>query len=499
MTAIITQSLKSQLLRTIFDENEGVLPGDSNNNYYIAIGRSQQWQAEDNTDLVPDPASTEREERLFRYNMQSVKAAEGYSYVVPLYDWTANTQYQAFNDNVSGHPAQSYYVRTADNNVYMCLRTGKNDNGVTQVSTVKPDHTTTALPIETDGYVWKYLYTISTPDANRFLTTAFMPLKYVDSDTAVADPTQASQWLVAQAAQPGQVLGYRVTEGGGPYTSPPAITIRGNGTGATARAILSSTGSIAAIEVDDSDGSGNKASDTPYASNTYLIGRNDGTSPDGGYGFGKNYDYADVTISSSSLSAGGTAAKAVPIFGPKAGLGADVRDDLRALSFMFNIKPEGTVSDKWVIDQGYRQIGILRNPLDSAQGNLFTGTQGIGLNRMTLTTPAGDGNVSNGYAISFDQDTLITGGTSSAQAWLDYYDDSSTIWYHQDETTGFGTFQDGENVTVEGYSASTLTLDSANVAPDFDVYSGDLLFINNFTEVTRDPDQTEDIKVVIKL
>ena len=82
---------------------------------------------------------------------------------------------------------------------------------------------------------------------------------------------------------------------------------------------------------------------------------------------------------------------------------------------------------------------------------------------------------------------------------LIFFDDSDTIWYHQSEFTGFRPFQDGETITVEGYSASTLILDSANIAPDIDVYSGDLLFINNFGEVSRDRAQTEDIKVVIKL
>lgn len=473
MTAIITDAIKRQFAQQLFDENAGTNIGDSDNYYYIAVARSQQWQPDANTDNTPDPLNTQREQRLFRYNMQSVKAVEAYSFVVPLYDWSANTLYSQYNDNVSGQPSQSYYVRTDDNNVYLCVRTGKNSLGATQISTVKPDHTDTSLPIETDGYVWKYLYTISTADANRFLTTAFMPTKFVDS-AGPLDP-DFQQYTVQNAAVPGQIVGYRVTTKGGVYSSAPALTVVGNGSGAKARAILNSTGGVEAVEVGDS-------ANAPLLSN-----------------MGSGYNYANVVVSDTNLAIGGTTAKIVPIFAPDAGLGADARDDLRSTSIMFNIKPEGTVNDKWVVDQGYRQIGVIKNILEYDSAGKFTGTEGVSLKKMRLTTPAGDGNPVNGYAITFTNDVEITGSTSTAKAWLDFYDDSDTIWYHQDETTGFRAFQDGEVITVEGYSASTLTLDSADIAPDVDRFSGDLLFINNVSEVTRDRAQTEDIKIVIKL
>ncbi len=473
MTAIITDAIKKQFAQQLFDQSAGTNIGDSDNYYYIAVGRSQQWQPEDNTDVPPTPLNTERDQRLFRYNMQSIKAVESFSFVVPLFDWSANTVYSAFNDNVSGQPSQSYYVRTDDNNVYVCVRTGKNSLGAPQISTVKPDHTDTTLPIEIDGYVWKYLYTISTSDANKFLTSAFMPVKFVDSADAFSP--DFNQFAVQNAAVPGQIVGYRVTTKGGTYTSAPTLTVVGNGSGAKARAILNSTGGIEAVEVGDS-------ANAPLLSN-----------------MGSGYSRASVSVSSSSLSAGGTVAKVVPIFAQKNGLGSDPTIDLRSTAIMFNIKPEGTVSDKWVVDQGYRQIGVLRNPLQYDSDAKFTDTQGLVLKKMRLATSAGDGLPTNGYGISFATDVTITGVTSNAQAWLDFYDDSDTIWYHQDDTTGFKSFQNSEVITVQGYSASTLTLDSASIAPEIDPFSGDLLFINNFAEVSRDRAQTEDIKVVIKL
>ena len=102
MTAIITDKIKKQFAQQILDEFVGASAGDSDNYYYIAVGRSQQWQPETNADNAIIPTATEREERKFRYDMQSVKSAEAASFVIPLYDWSANTTYQAYNDNVEG-------------------------------------------------------------------------------------------------------------------------------------------------------------------------------------------------------------------------------------------------------------------------------------------------------------------------------------------------------------------------------------------------------------
>ena len=191
----------------------------------------------------------EREEREFRYGAQSVKAVEAFSFVVPAQDWTANSQYSPYNDNAVGHPATSYYVKTNDGNVYVCIRNGKDSSGNVQVSTIKPDHTDTSLPEESDGYIWKFLYTISVQETNQFVTSNFIPVKFVDSASSL-EPGFA-QFQVQNAATPGQIVGYRVINGGVGYDSSDTLTVIGNGTGAKAR-IVAASGVITAVEVGDS-------------------------------------------------------------------------------------------------------------------------------------------------------------------------------------------------------------------------------------------------------
>lgn len=471
--SIIVDKLKRDFVQLIYDEATGTTVGDSDNYFYIAVGRSQQWDPDNNLDApIPTLRNRDRDIRQFRYGLQSMKAVEGFSYVVPTIDWTAGTFYAAYNDNVVSQ-TQSYYVRTTDNNVYVCIRSGKNAFGGAQNSTVKPDHIDNTLEPELDGYVWKYLYTITTQDSNKFLTSAFMPVRFVDSDFAVANPTYAAQWNVARAANPKQILGYRVIEGGGPYTdSAIDITVIGNGTGAKARAVLNSSGAIAAVEVGDS-------ANAPI--NACL---------------GTGYDYANVVVDQTLLAAGGTSAEVVPIFGPANGIGYDPRDDLRSTSIMFNIKPVGSVDGTWVTGtRGYRQYGLIKNPELPDSDQKFTDTSAIVAGRMRFTETLASG------AISLSVDQKIHGQASGAVAWMDFWDDSDTLWYHQDEDTGFTAFDStGETIKIQqgDQVSNTLTMNTI-VDPDVDRFSGDVYFISNGDIIARDVGQTEDIKVVIKL
>lgn len=466
--SIIVDKLKRDFVQHMFDEATGTTPGDSDNYFYIAVGRSQLWDPTNSLDIpVPVPRNRDRDIRQFRYSLLSLKAVEGFSYVVPMVDWTAGTYYPSYNDNIVSQ-TQNYYVRTTDNNVYVCIRSGKNRFGELQNSNVKPDHLTTTLTPETDGYVWKYLYTISTQDANRFLTTAFMPVRFVDSDYAAANPTYASQWIVAQHATPGQIVGYRVVTGGGPYTdSAIAITIQGDGTNAKARAVLNSSGALAAVEVGDSANAPIEAC------------------------MGSGYNYANVVVSTDLLAPSGTSASVVPIFGPTYGMGYDPRDDLRSTSIMYNIKPVGDVQGTWFTDRAYRQYGLIKNIKIHDSDGKFTDTSGIIANRMRFSETLTNG------AIDMTEDKTITGSSSGAVAWLDYWDDSDTLWYHQDESTGFVPFDSaGETISITNYGNLTMT---QLVNPDVNRFTGDIYFLSNGDKVTRDPGQTEDIKVVIKL
>jgi len=470
---IITDKLRRDLTKQLFNNVEATDQGDSDNYYYIAVSRSQTWQPDDGTDNSPENTNnTEREERLFRYNMQSVKAIENFAYVVPNVDWVSGTVYSAYDDTVSGQPDVSYYVRTEENNVYICVQTGKTATGATKASTAKPDHTDLTLTEETDGYVWKYMYTITTTETNNFLTSAWMPTRFIEEEPELTSPLYG-HYSVQDGAVRGQVIGYRVVEGGGPFTTAPDIRIEGNGSGAKARAILNSSAGIGAVVVDDSDGA---------ATITTRMGT--------------DYDWAKITVVPKAADAAATLGTVEPIFAHRYGLGADAREDLRCTAVMFNVKPSGNEEDTWQTGNEYRQVGIMKNILNynpDHDSDKFTETQGAAFTKISLTTQPGDG------AITYTDDEKITQtyNNVTSTAWLDYYDNVDELWFHQDEETGFNEFTAGQSITVvdqNSYTIDTIT------DPDIDIMSGELLFIDaRPTPVTRNEAGIEDIKAVIKL
>ena len=456
MAAIITDKLKKQVLESIITDIDS-----SDNNYYIGVGRSEVWNV---SDTAPTPENSLREVRNLGFSLQSMKTVADKSFVVPRYNWSSGSIYSGFNDDQAGHPNQTYYIFTDENHVYICLQPGRNAAGASVISTVKPTGTSTGAFKTSDGYVWKFLFSLGALTVSKFLAANFMPVTKILSTDGNSSASEVEQFGIQNAAVPGQLLGYTVTNGGSGYTSSPAVTITGNGSGAKATATISGN-TLTKVEVLESD-------------NTMV--------------FGSGYDYADITITGG----GGTNAAVRPIFGPKAGIGADPRDDLRSRALMFNAKPDGTESGNFIVGSDFRQIGLIKNP-KMLRDSDFTAESGIalpylGFQLATITSP-------------FTADKTILGGISGAKAYVDSFD-SDKIYYHQTEETGFLSFNEGEIVS-ETNGSGTGTLDVVGLDSDTRAFayadvnqiSGDVLFIDNRAAVTRSANAAEDIKIVIQI
>jgi len=454
MAATITADMKKRFI------DDFKLDADSSAvRYYIGISRSEDWN---DSDTATTPVNTEREQRDFRHGLQSVKEVTNFSFVIPRVNWTSGTTYAAYSDTVVAHPTVPYYAMIESNQVYVCLRQGTNAAGVTQPSTVAPSGTTNISFTTADGYAWKFLYSIGTLDAAAFKSANFIPVKLQGATTGSSPATDVEQLGIQNAAIAGrQIVGFSIDAAGTGYTSNPTVAITGNGTGAAASAVQSG-GSIVKITIDDS------------ASTLKM---------------GTGYDYASIALSGG----GGSGATGTVIFGPKAGFGADPSDDLRARAIMFNAKPVGTEEGEFIVGNSFRQIGLIRNPTDSA-GDAFTASDGNALRRLAMPT----------ISSAFTQRTIMTGTTSGAKAFVNKTD-SDEIWYHQTEATGFTQFQEAEAVTDTSggagvtQAAGTDADSDAYIEPKVDKYSGDLMYIENRAAVTRAADQTEDIKVIIEI
>ena len=458
MTAIVTNTLKKQLLDTVYNDLT-----NSTSLYYIGVGRSEQW---DSSDTVPTPENSFKDERDFRLSMQSIKKVVDVSYTIPRYNWTNGTIYNAWDDDLSGTPSNGYYVLTEDNQVYVCLRQGRDGTGTAVTSTIKPEGTK-SIPFRTsDGYIWKFMYSLSGADASKFVSANFMPVQYIAESSG--DPSlsviKAQQATIQEAATSGQIIGAVVIDGGTGYTSAPTITISGDGFNAAATATVNN-GAIVKIELDS----------------------NQDSCMTMGYG----YNYASMSFTGGA----GTGASARVIIANDSGIGANAIKDFRSSSLMFNVKPAGAENEDWLInDQDYRQIGLIKNPRDY-NDSAISELSGKALRYLQLTSPTDAG--------TFIRDVTITGGTSGARAVIDDID-SDRLYAHQNETTGFVRFLEGEQITG-GAATGTLSPEGddadsdAFYNDDVNRFTGDLLYLENRAAIARTADQTEDLKVIITL
>ena len=456
MAAIVTNNLKKQLLQTIVTD----ISADSANYYYIGISRSNPW---DETDTVPTVGNTEREKRNFRAALQSIIRTTDASFVAPRYNWSSGSIYSAYNDNqtaAANSTTYPYYVLTANQRVYLCLQQGKSDTGTILQSTVDPDTigANTSASATSDGYIWKYLFTLSGTNASKFLSANYLPVSKVDSAASLTVIQQA-QKDVQDAATAGSIIGYRVVSGGIGYSSDPTVTISGDGTGAKAIAKRTATNQISKIEIDDSAG---------------------------GIPFGSGYSYASVSLTGGSPT---TAAVIEPIISVN-GIGSDPRDDLGSDAAMINAKPNGVQNGSFMVGQDFRQIGLIKNPKKNNDSD-FTGTDARAMRILTLN------NITAGFDSAAVEDALITGDTTAAIALGDELV-GSKLYYHFDDSTGFKQFQLAEDVFLDsgtGITATIVTDSEGEVKP----FSGELLYIENRSAVVRDAAQTEDIKIIVKL
>lgn len=500
MAATITEILKRDILEDLFNrtQNINVNSGDSDR-FYLAIGRCEEWDS----DLEPPvPNSGKNDTLQFQASVQSMKLVPDVSYVVPRYNWTAGNQYEAWDDDYNSNTVVSatgditnpYYVFTDDNNVFVCIQQGRTAQGVVRNSLYKPTDTTgNPFSAGEDGYIWRFLFNIGAAEARKFLTSNYMPVeKILDSSQggpALGDlsVSRLQQLGIQQAAIPGQMIGIAVDSGGSGYTSRPTITIEPVGlfgvdsvTPAAAYANINDAGQITEVIMKTDSSQGDSA---------------------GGFSFGRDYHDAAIIVSGG----GGTGAKLRALIASDSGMGANPFKDLNASAIMFNTTLTGDENDDFVTTNDFRQIGIIRNPLkDSAQYQSFSGVVGDSAAQDVTLSALKRLHVSSGLISSNITGDQIVEGTSTAKAIVNSYDAANQILYvHQTRETGFKAFDSSDTVTVSEGGGSAAVVTSAGLPvlrpSEVDKYSGEVLYIDNRSPVTRDNEQTEDIKVIIDL
>jgi len=520
MSALVTDQFRILNASNFIDSVQ-----DSSNSYYVFVGlsnpspssvgfgRDSNWNSTppnptDNVDYLNHYEST----ALFGKKITSANIRR----VIRRIDWVRGTKYEMYRPDYSGINSApitgalrlydaNYYVMNSDYRIYICISNGS--SGVNPKGNASQDEPTftdlepSSAGESGDGYVWKYLYTVSPSDIIKFDSIEYITIPN-DWETSTNAQIEAVRENGDSTVNDNQIKKVYIQNRGLGYTlaSGQSCNIIGDGTGATVNVDVDSSGRITDAIVTSG---------------------------------GKNYTYAMVDLGTTVPP--GEYAKLIPIIPPSKGHGFNIYKELGADKILIYARFDDSTKD-FPVDTKFSQVGILKNPtvFDSTGINTtkYTSTEFSAVYALKLSgTPSGSisvgdkiqqsvtGGTALGYVASYDSETKV----------LKYYRDRSLYFnsttYDQTDYIGISTsgkvldFNSSNQVTKVGggFNASVdnsftdnkvtisgkiinLGMEFTNglANPEINNKSGDIIYIDNRPTVTRSSRQKEDVKIILE-
>ena len=249
MAILLSKQARVELARSFLREIRNVVDEDNNKlyDYYnFALARTTSWSDESTPE---EPYDSQKYLNEFRNNImftQKVNPSD-VCHLIPRKDWKSGDIYDPYDDDYSStNPAQSgattladaeFYVLTSDDRVYKCIDNRDPETMEVVESTDEPKLTTTDIFETNEGYRWKFMFQIAEADKTKFLDAGHIPVRKLTTDSP------------QDGATTGLISAINVTASGSDYTSVPTVIINGDGTGASATAIMDGSGGVDRIEV----------------------------------------------------------------------------------------------------------------------------------------------------------------------------------------------------------------------------------------------------------
>ena len=488
MAAIITEKFRTHNAKQFIEDFS-----ESGQSNYVFIGRPHAW-ADDTS--PPAPANSELEEIQAYEDMIALKkvSSTDISHGIVRYNWTSGTKYDEWRHNYSASNTTNVtnvsnfydgrgYVITDEFKVYKCLKTGMS-GGSTVNSTVKPTHT--SIAVESDGYMWKFMYSVIASDVIKFVTNDFIPVKTLGAKSAVAGSGTnggygttatddgSAQWDVENAAVDGAIYHYVVTAAGSGYNNGSTTTftldvnVEGDGSGAVATLSFAS-GALSSV----------------VFKNTSSYGT--------GY---KRASFPTLNSTISGLTAG-SGASITPIISPINGHGANPIEELGGNYCIVNSRLEfGEGSGDFPVDNDFRRIGLIKNPVQSSDSAIATGASMTATNQLTVAS-----------ATNISVDDLITDAAteSATVAKARVVSKTGNVLKTLPVVNSGGeyvAFANSDEVFVNGAGTKSTDVTGSGVStahPEMTRFTGQILYVENRGAVTRAADQIEDIKLIIEM
>ena len=515
MSAIVTDQFRILNANNFVENIES-----SSNSYYVFLGLSNPTQvgfgrtADWNTN-TPSPVdnfnniSHVSDTMIFGKRVTSVNIRR----LVRRIDWAQGTRYEMYRHDYSvTSPSPitqssrlydaNYYVMNSNYNVYICI-----DNGSSGISTTgnasQDEPTFTDLEPSRagesgDGYIWKYLFTVSPSDIIKFDSTEYISVPN-NWSTSTDSQIQSVRENGDSTVNNNQIKKVYIENRGSGYSGGlgQEVSILGDGTGGK-------------VSLDVVSG---KITNAVVSSG------------------GKNYTYGIVDLGSINANATSDFAKLIPIIPPSKGHGYDLYKELGTDKILIYARFDDSTKD-FPTDTKFSQIGILKNPTSIGSTSVFTENQfsslySIKFSSVSGTVSIGDkisqsvtGGSAHGYVASYDSETKV----------LKYYRDRSLYFNQttldQKDYVGVSTsskvldFDSSANpvTTSGGFSGSIDTgftgittnptgnkiinlgsqFTNGLSSPEINKGSGEIIYLDNRPLITRNSRQKEDVKIILE-
>ena len=520
MAAIITDQL-----RILNAKNFVAGVASTANSYYSFVGLPNPTDYDSDWDTTPPaPIDNFNQEDNYWDTMVAVKKINkaDVRQVVRKNTWTSGITYDMYRSNISATDVSqpsgavtlydaNYYILNSDYRVYICLQNGTSpDNPSGRPSLDEPTFTDLeprSAGTSGDGYIWKFLYTISPSDIVKFDSTNYLPVPQ-DWATNTRDAAVRNN-----ASSSGQLKIVTITDRGvGVGTANKVYTqipIKGDGSGAEATVTTNNDAKVSNVTVSNG---------------------------------GSDYTFGTLDLAAKGIE-GTTSPSFNVIIPPQGGHGADIYRELGAYNVLLYSRIENDSDNPdFVTGNQIARVGVIESPkaegstsnleADKASAVYALKLTGAGYSGVTynaddqVTQTIGIGSTAFGRVVSYDQNTGV----------LKYWQDKFHCGFNTDGTkntsptygftmerftadTGSGgsfniiggsatlaiqtTFGSSANPGINTViNSRTYNLGQSFIKgvsqPEVKKYSGNIIYVDNRPSITRSTNQKEDIKVILQ-
>lgn len=522
MSAIITDQL-----RILNAKNFVSSATSASNSYYVFIGLPNATEYDSDWDINPPaPKDSFDEENDYWDSIIALKKIKesDVKQVVRKTTWQSGITYDMYRHKISRDnlslPSQAtnlyssnYYIVNSEYKVYICIHNGADpENPEGKPSLDEPtfiDLEPRSAGTSGDGYLWKYLYTISPSDIIKFDGINYIPVpNNWGSD-------ESTSLIKQNASSSTQIKNIIIRDRGDNLGTPGVysnVPISGDGTGATATIIINDNFQVDSITVSNG---------------------------------GSGYTYATVDIQSSDISTSEVGYSS-PIFEvvipPLGGHGNDIYRELGAYNVLIYSRIENDIENPdFIIGNQVARFGIVKDPLQYESNEVIVADKVSAVHAIKLA-----GNFQDAiYAPDSLISQTVSSGTTAIGKVVSYDSNTGVLKYWQDRTLygfnfdgtdkfnpnyGFQNIQftsspgSGGSLSIQGdeYALSIDTTFGTEVSPSSSVnlnnrtyylgqefvgglstpevkkHSGDIIYVDNRPSITRSQNQKEDVKIILQ-